>query len=129
MNINRVIISGNLTAKPELRATKTGTPVAQLRIATNNRRKIEGEWKDEPNYFDVVVWGTQAQNAEKYLDKGAAIAIDGRLQWREWSHNDERRQSVEIVAENIQYLSRPKSAPAPDPAEQPDPDPAEDLPL
>ena len=106
-NINRVIITGNLTRDPELRALPSGTSVCQLRIASNTRRKDgqSGEWVDKANYFDVTIWGRQGENAAQYLSKGRPVAIDGRLEWREWQDKEgNNRQSVEIVADNIQFL-------------------------
>ncbi|MBN8866640.1 MAG: single-stranded DNA-binding protein, partial [Solirubrobacterales bacterium] len=67
-NINRVTITGNLTADPDLRSTGGGTPVCSLRVAVNGRRKDQsGNWVDKPNYFNVVVWGAQGQNCANYL--------------------------------------------------------------
>lgn len=106
-NINRVILTGNLTADPDLRSLPSGTAVCKLRIASNTRRKDgqTGEWVDKPNYFDVTVWGRQGENAAQYLSKGRPVAIDGRLEWREWQDQQgNKRQSVEIVADNIQFL-------------------------
>jgi single-strand DNA-binding protein len=110
-NINRVVLTGNLTKDPELRSTGSGTSVASLRVASNTRRRDEsGNWVDKPNYFDVVVWGGQAEAANRYLSKGRGIAVDGRLEWREWEDRDgNKRQSVEIVAESLQFLSAPDS--------------------
>ena len=113
-NINRVTITGNLTADPELRHTGGGTAVCQLRVAVNGRRKDGDQWVDKPNYFNVTVWGAQGENANNYLSKGRPVAIDGRLDWREWEAKDGsgKRQSVEIVADNVQFLgSRDGSAP------------------
>lgn len=107
MNLNRVILTGNLTADPELRTTASGTSVCDLRIACSTRRKdsSSGEWVDKPNYFNVVVWAAQAENAARYLTKGRPVAIDGRLEWREWDTQDgTRRQAVLIVADTVQYL-------------------------
>jgi len=106
-NINRVIITGNLTRDPELRSLPSGMSVCSLRIACNTRRKNNqtGDWEDKPNYFDVTIWGRQGENAAQYLAKGRPVAIDGRLEWREWQTNDgQARQSVEIIADNIQFL-------------------------
>ena len=85
-NINRVIITGNLTSDPELRSLPSGTSVCKLRVACNTRRKDNstGEWVDKPNYFDVTVWGAQGENCARYLSKGRPVAVDGRLEWREW---------------------------------------------
>jgi single-strand DNA-binding protein len=109
-NINRVIITGNLTADPDLRSLSSGTSVCKLRVAVNTRRKdgASGEWRDYANYFDVTVWGAQGENCARYLSKGRGVAIDGRLEWREWQNQEgQKRQSVEIVADTVQFLSSP----------------------
>jgi single-strand DNA-binding protein len=105
-NINRVIITGNLTKDPELRSLQSGTAVCKLRVAVNSRRKdASGEWVDKPNYFDVTVWGAQGENCATYLSKGRPVAVDGRLDWREWEAQDgSKRQSIEIVADSVQFL-------------------------
>jgi single-strand DNA-binding protein len=106
-NINRVIVTGNLTRDPELRSLPSGMSVCSLRIAVNTRRKNNstGEWEDKPNYFDVTVWGAQGENCSRYLAKGRPVAVDGRLEWREWEAQDgAKRQSVEIIADSVQFL-------------------------
>src|SRR5437588_9459152 len=106
-NINRVILTGNLTRDPELRSTGGGTSVCSLRIACNGRRRnSEGVWEDAPNYFDVTVWGAQGENCHKFLAKGRPVAIDGRLRWREWADKDtgQKRSAVDIIAETVQFL-------------------------
>src|SRR5437660_131752 len=105
-SINRVVLVGNLTRDPELRHTPGGTPVCSLRIAVNSRRKDEsGQWVDKPNYFSISVFGNQAESCTQYLSKGRPVAVDGRLDWREWQAQDgAKRESVEIVAESVQFL-------------------------
>jgi single-strand DNA-binding protein len=106
-NINRVILTGNLTRDPELRSTGGGTSVCSLRIACNGRRRnSEGVWEDAPNYFDVSVWGAQGENCHKFLSKGRPVAIDGRLRWREWADKDtgQKRSAVDIIADTVQFL-------------------------
>ena len=105
-NINRVVLVGNLTRDPELRHTPSGTAVCSLRLAVNTRRKDEsGQWADKPNYFDITVWGQQGENCAQYLAKGRPVAVDGRLEWREWEAQDgAKRQAVEVVAESVQFL-------------------------
>jgi single-strand DNA-binding protein len=107
-NINRVIITGNLTKDPDLSSLpQSGTSVCSLRIACNGRRKNNdtGQWEDQPNYFDVTVWGQQGENCARYLRKGRPVAIDGRLRWREWTNQDgQKRQGVDIIAETVQFL-------------------------
>ena len=113
-NINRVIITGNLTRDPELRSLPSGMSVCSLRIASNTRRKDgpSGEWVDKPNYFSVTVWGAQGENCSRFLSKGRPVAIDGRLEWREWQGQDgAKRESVEIVADAVQFLGGRDDAP------------------
>jgi single-strand DNA-binding protein len=122
-NINTVVITGNLTRDPELRNTPSGTPVCGLRVAVNSRRKEAGEWVDKANYFDVTVWGSHGENCATYLAKGRPVAIQGRLDWREWEAKDGsgKRQSVEIIAETVQFLSYNDDAQGAAPAAQPAP--------
>jgi single-strand DNA-binding protein len=106
-NINRVVLTGNLTKDPELRSLPSGTSVCELRIACNSRRKDQssGEWTDKPNFFNVKVWGAQGENAARYLAKGRPVAIDGRLDWREWEAQDgTKRQAIDIIADSVQFL-------------------------
>jgi single-strand DNA-binding protein len=107
-NVNVVVITGNLTRDPELRHTGGGTAVCELRVAVNSRRKDgqTGEWKDKANYFDVVVWGAQGENCATYLSKGRPVAIEGRLDWREWEAKEGggKRQAVQIIANTVQFL-------------------------
>jgi single-strand DNA-binding protein len=104
-NINRVTLTGNLTRDPELRSLQSGTSVCSLRIASNSRRKTADGWVDKPNYFSVTVWGAQGENCHRFLSKGRPVAIDGRLDWREWTGQDDiRRESIEIIADSVQFL-------------------------
>ena len=106
-NLNVVVITGNLTRDPELRSTPSGTSVCKMRVAVNSRRKdsSSGEWVDKPNYFDVTVWGAQGENCATYLSKGRPVAVDGRLDWREWEAQDgSKRQGIEIIANSVQFL-------------------------
>jgi single-strand DNA-binding protein len=114
-NINRVVLTGNLTRDPELRSTPSGMSVCSLRIASNTRRKdnTTGEWTDKPNYFSVTVWGAQGENCARFLSKGRPVCIDGRLEWREWQGQDgNKRESIEIVADAVQFLGGRDDAPA-----------------
>jgi single-strand DNA-binding protein len=105
MNINRVVLTGNLTRDPELRAVGE-TSICKLRIACNTRRKnnSSGQWEEKPNFFDVTVFGARGENCAKYLSKGRPVAIDGRLEWREYEVEGQKRQSVDIIADNVQFL-------------------------
>jgi single-strand DNA-binding protein len=106
-SINRVVLVGNLTRDPELRHTQSGMAVCSLRVAVNTRRKDaqKGEWGEKPNYFDVTVWGNQGESCAQYLAKGRQVAIDGRLEWREWDAQDgSKRQAVDIIADSVQFI-------------------------
>ena len=106
-NINRVVLTGNLTSDPDLRETPGGLKICKLRVACNTRRKDStGNWVDKPNYFDVTVFGAQGENAARYLAKGRPVAIDGRLEWREWQDKEtgKNRQSIDIIADSVQFL-------------------------
>jgi single-strand DNA-binding protein len=105
-NVNVVVITGNLTRDPELR-NAGGYSVCKMRVAVNSRRKDgqTGEWVDKPNFFDVTVWGGQGENCAEYLAKGRPVAIEGRLDWREWETKEGgKRQTVEIIANSVQFL-------------------------
>jgi single-strand DNA-binding protein len=104
-NVNIVVITGNLTKDPEEKRYGD-TYVCQLRVAVNSRRKQEGEWVDKPNYFDVTVFGAQGENCHEYLSKGRPVAIEGRLDWREWeTEGGGKRQAVQIIANTVQFLN------------------------
>jgi single-strand DNA-binding protein len=104
-SINRVVLVGNLTRDPELRHTPSGMSVCSLRVAVNSRRKDEtGQWVEKPNYFSVTVWGNQGESCAQYLSKGRPVAIDGRLDWREYEKDGVKREAIEIVADSVQFL-------------------------
>lgn len=112
VNINRVILTGNLTTDPELRETHTGLSVCKLRVASSTRRKTpDGEsYEDRPNYFNVTVWGASGENVAQHLSKGRSVAIDGRLEWHEWETPDgDKRQGVDIIADSVQFLGTPNA--------------------
>lgn len=127
VNVNRVVLTGNLTHDPEFHAGVAGGAASRcrLRLAVNGRKKAtDGVWTERPNFVNVTVWGGVADTCAKYLGKGRAIAVDGRLEWHEWTDDQQRkRQSLEVIGENVQFLG-PRPAPpadAPGPPEQAEP--------
>ncbi|HKH79698.1 MAG TPA: single-stranded DNA-binding protein [Solirubrobacteraceae bacterium] len=108
-SINRVVLVGRLTRDPELRALPSGSSVCSLRIACNSARKdADGDFVERPNYFDVSVFGASAESVSQYMRRGSRVAIDGRLEWREWeTAEQERRQAVSIIADTVQFLDSP----------------------
>ena len=107
MTVNRVTLIGNLGADPEVKTTSGGNTVANLRIATTERRKDrDGNWTDHTEWHSVVVWGKQAENVGKYLTKGRQVYIEGRLQTRKWQDSDGKdRWSTEVNAFDVKFLS------------------------
>lgn len=105
-DLNRVTLVGRLTRDPELRHTAGGDAVCSMRLAVSSRARDEnGQWGDKSNFFDVVVFGRQAESSSNYLSKGRRVGIDGRLSWREWTSQDgNKRQSVEVVANDVFFL-------------------------
>lgn len=108
-SLNRVVLVGNLTRDPELRFTTAGKPVAQFRVAVNRvpYTNDQGQRIEGVDYFNVVVFGRQAETSSQYLSKGRGVAVDGRLRSRSWETEDgQRRYAVEVVAQNVQFLPR-----------------------
>jgi single-strand DNA-binding protein len=105
-DINRVTIVGRLTRDPELRHLASGSAVLQLGVAVNGRQKDDaGNWTDKPNFFDVKVFGNQAEMLAQHLSKGRRIGVDGRLDWSSWEAQDgTKRSKVEVVAQSVQFL-------------------------
>lgn len=106
-SINRVLLVGHLTRDPELRHTAGGTAVCEFSMALNSREKVNGEWDDRVDYFDIVVWGNQGENCAQYLAKGKLVGVDGRLRQDRWEDKDsgQKRSRVKITADAIQFLT------------------------
>jgi single-strand DNA-binding protein len=105
-DINRVTLVGRLTRDPELKHLPSGTPVLEMGVAVNGRMQDDaGNWVDKPNFFDVKVFGNQAEMLSQHLAKGRRIGIDGRLDWRSWEAQDgSKRSKVDVVAQTVQFL-------------------------
>ena len=108
-SVNRVVLVGRLTRDPELRSLPSGRSVCSLRIACNSSRKdADGAYQERPNYFDVSVFGAAGESVDQYTHKGSRVAVDGRLEWREWeTAEQQKRQAVSIVADVVQFLDAP----------------------
>jgi single-strand DNA-binding protein len=104
-DMNRVVLVGRLTRDPELRPLPSGSTVCGLRVACNGIRKEGDVYQERPNYFDVSVFGALGENVERCLHKGSRLALEGRLEQREWETEEaHRRQAVSIVADFVQFL-------------------------
>lgn len=114
--INRVVVTGRLTHDPELRTTVNGKNVCDFQIAVTKRFKPQ-DGSPDADFFRVSAWGNTAEYVANYLSKGRLVGIDGRLQSRKYQASDgTNREVVEIVADNVQGLDRPKDDAAGAPA-------------
>jgi single-strand DNA-binding protein len=105
-DLNRVILIGRLTRDPELKYLQSGTAVARFSIANNRRYSTAGEKKEQVSFFDCIAWSKLAEMLTEYCKKGQRIGIEGRLQQRSWDDQEgKKRSSVEIVIDNVQFLS------------------------
>ena len=106
VSFNRVIIAGNLTRDPETRFIPSGTAVTEFSVAVNSRYKSKSsnEFREEVSYFDIVVFGKMGENCAEYLAKGRAVLVEGRLRQRRWEQDGMKRNKIEILADNVQFL-------------------------
>ena len=114
--MNVVALIGNLTRDPELKTLPSGMTVCDLGVAVNDRRKnpSTGEWEDKPGFYNVTVFGSQGENAAKFLAKGRPVGITGRLSFEQWEKDGQKRSAVKIIANDVQFLgSKDDSAAAP----------------
>ncbi|MBE0425289.1 MAG: single-stranded DNA-binding protein [Nitrospirae bacterium] len=103
---NKIILIGNLTKDPELRYTPQGTPVASFRLAVNYRYKQSDQMKQETMFIDNVVFGRQAETCSKYLNKGSAVLVEGRLQQRRWESNGQQKSKFEVIVQSVRFLPK-----------------------
>lgn len=126
-SLNKVFLIGNLTRDPELRYIPSGSAVATFTLAINRVYNTQsGEKKEQTSFIRIVVWGRRAEVCGEYLSKGSPLFVEGRLQSRDWQTQDgQKRSTVEVVADNIQFLrigskqgeAKGAAAPAPAPEE------------
>lgn len=108
MSINRVIISGHLTRDCDLRHTSGGTAVLGIGVAVNDRRKNPqtGVWEDVPNFVDCTMFGARAESVARFLSKGSKVAIEGKLRYSSWEKDGQKRSKLEVVVDEIEFMSR-----------------------
>lgn len=108
MSINRVNISGNLTRDPDLRATAGGMQVLGFGVAVNDRRKnpSTGQWEDYPNFVDCTMFGNRAESLGRILRKGMKVAIEGKLRYSSWEKDGQRRSKLEVIVDEIEFMSQ-----------------------
>lgn len=106
MSINRATISGNLTRDAELRAAASGTQILTFTVAVNERRKVGEIWEDYPNFVGCVMFGTRAEKLAQWLTKGTKVCVEGKLHFSSWEDNGAKRSKLEIIADEIEFMSK-----------------------
>lgn len=113
MNINRVVLTGNLTREPELKRTASGTAILNFGIAVNDRRKDPktGEWGDYANFIDCTMFGARAESVSGFLGKGNKVGIEGKLHYASWTDkNGNKHSKIDVTVDELEMLT-PKSTP------------------
>ena len=108
MSINRVLLSGNLTRDPELRATAGGTPrpLDRPRRQRPPSQRADRRVEDYPNFVDCSMFGTRAEAVSKHMQKGDKIAIEGKLRFTQWEKEGQHRTKLEVVIEDIEFMAQ-----------------------
>jgi len=111
MSLNKIMLIGNLGADPEVRYTSSGKPVTSFRVATNRRFKLEGELREETEWFQVVTFGRLAEICSEFLRKGKPVFLEGRLKTRTWTDNDGGKHfRQEVIAEGMRLIGKKDDA-------------------
>ncbi len=119
MNINKVLLYGNLTRDPELRQTKTGKQVCSFSIATNRKWKSkDGSAQEDTQFHNIVTWGKIAELIVQYMKKGGGIFIEGRLQTRTYEKDGSKRYATEVIAENMQFGAKSQKSSSQEPQQE-----------
>jgi len=123
MAINSVAISGNLTREPDFRQTASGMGVLTFGVAVNDRRKNKqtGEWEDYANFIDCTVIGNRAESLSRYLAKGMKVAVSGKLRYSQWERDGQKRSKVEVMADEVVFMSAAQQQQQPRPQQQQQP--------
>lgn len=110
-SFNRVVLVGNLTRDVEVRHIASGTAVAEIGLAVNEKVKKGGEWVEEPVFVDVTLWGRMAEVAAEYCSKGSNVLIEGKLRLQTWEKDGQKRSKLTVNCDSFQMLGSKKGAP------------------
>jgi single-strand DNA-binding protein len=107
ISYNKVLLIGNLTADPQLKYSQNGLAVATFTLAVNSRIQTRDQGiKDEVGFFDIVVFGKQAENCKNYLSRGRVVFVEGRLSMNVWEdQTGQKKRKINVVASRVQFLS------------------------
>lgn len=114
-SFNRVVLVGNLTRDVEIRHIASGTAVAEIGLAVNEKVKKNGEWVEEPVFVDVTLWGRTAEVAAEYCGKGSNVLIEGKLRLQSWEKDGQKRSKLTVTADSFQMLGSRKGGNAAQP--------------
>lgn len=104
-SFNRVMLMGNLTRDVDMKYTQGGTPLAEIGLAVNEKRKDrDGSWVNDVVFVDVVLWGKNAENAAQYLYKGSPLFIEGKLKLDQWEKDGKKFSRLRVVGERMQFI-------------------------
>ena len=104
-SFNQVILMGNLTRDPELKAIPSGQSVVSFSLALNRSYKDQsGEWKEATDFVDITAWGPLAERVAQYCQKGKQVLVNGRIQSRSWEQDGQKRSKVEVLAQDVTFL-------------------------
>ncbi len=104
-SFNKVILMGNLTRDPKLASIMSGSTVCEFSIAINRKYTVNGQEKEEVCFVDIVVWGRQADSCGKYLHKGSAVFVEGRLKTDSWEDKEgNKRSKLRVAADRVQFI-------------------------
>src|SRR5262245_38602524 len=98
-SFNRVVLLGNLTRDPEFKTLSSGTAVAEVGLAVNDRVKRGEKWEDEPTFVDITFFGRTAEIAKEYLARGAQILVEGRLKLDTWEKDGQKRSKLKVIGD------------------------------
>ena len=111
-DINVAVVGGNLTRDAELRVTQGGTKVLTFTVANSDQRMVDGRWEDSPNFVQCVLYGERAEGIKPYMTKGRKVTVSGRLKYRSWEREGERRSALELRVADVQLSGRPEQTKA-----------------
>jgi len=103
-DINNVVLVGRLTRESELKFLNNGTAVSRFSLAVNRMKRSGDQWEEEVSFFDIVLWGKQAETLNPYLVKGRQICVSGELRQSRWEQDGQSRSRIEVVANNVQLI-------------------------
>lgn len=129
MDIMRAVVSGRITQElKELKYTKDSKAVLDISIGSNSYKKGAGEYNQKSNFFNVTVFGKQAESCKQYLAKGSQVIVDGRLDFQSWEKDGVKHSMIKIIADSVTFIggNKTEQASAPAPAEPKEP---QDLPF